>query len=68
MNPVMSSEINRMIHDTMLQEAEASRRFVRTPNAFRHGVAVLLVAIGDRLDPSVRRPITTAPVPRLRAA
>jgi hypothetical protein len=68
MNPVMSSEAIRLIHDSMLRDHQARRRPVRS-GGIRHGVAVLLVALGDRLDPSVRRPALPAPTgARLRVA
>jgi hypothetical protein len=69
MNPVMSSETVRIVHDAMVRDHLAHQRYLRTPNILRHGVAVLLVALGSRLDPSVRRPAgQAAPAPRLRAA
>ncbi len=69
MNPVMSSETVRLVHDSMVREQLDRQRHVRTPNILRHAVAVLLVALGDRLDPSVRRPLgQPAPTPRLHAA
>lgn len=69
MHPVMSSETVRLVHDSMVHDYLARSRHARTPNIVRHAVAVLLVALGDRLDPSVRRPLgqpTTAP--QLRTA
>lgn len=69
MNPVTSSETVRLIHDSMIREHLDRQRHVRTPNILRHAVAVLLVALGDRLDPSVRRPTSQPAItPRLRAA
>jgi hypothetical protein len=69
MNPVMSSEAIRLIHDSMLRDQQARRR--QSPGGgFRHIVAVVLVGIGDRLDPSVRPtlPAPSVPAGRLRAA
>lgn len=69
MNPVMSSETVRLVHEAMIHDHIARSRHVRTPNILRHAAAVLLVALGDRLDPSVRRPLSQpASIPRLRAA
>jgi hypothetical protein len=69
MNPIMSSETVRLVHDSMIRDQLARQRQVRTPNILRHGMAVLLVALGDRLDPSVRRSSNRpAPAPRLGAA
>jgi hypothetical protein len=71
MNPIMWSEIVRMIHDDMLRDQEERRRQLRTRSGFRHGIAVALVALGDRLDPSVRRPtlpVASIPGQRLRVA
>ena len=69
MNPIMSSETVRLLHDSMIREQLDRQRQVRMPSIFRHAVAVLLVALGDRLDPSVRRTASQpAPAPRLRAA
>lgn len=69
MSPILSSETVRLVHESMLRDQLDRQRYVRTPNILRHGMAVLLVALGDRLDPSVRRSSNRpAPVPRLRAA
>jgi len=69
MNPVTSSETVRLVHDSMIREHLNRQRYVRTPNILRHAVAVLLVALGDRLDRSVRRPAAQpTTTPRLRAA
>ncbi len=69
MNPIMSSETVRLVHDAMLRDQRERQRHVRMPNIFRHAAAVLLVALGDRLDPTVRRPASpAAPAPRLRVA
>ena len=69
MNPIMSSETIHIIHDAMVREQIERQRHVQSPNTLRHGLAILLVALGDRLDPSVRRPASpAAPAPRLRVA
>lgn len=69
MNPVMSSEIVRMVHESMLEEHAQRHMHPRTPNIVRHGLAVLLVTLGNRLDPSLRRPaIPARTVARLHAA
>lgn len=69
MNPVMSSETVRLVHDSIIRDHLARSRQVRTPNILRHAAAVLLVALGDRLDPSVRKPLgQPVSAPRLRAA
>jgi hypothetical protein len=61
MNPVMSSAVVTSIHESMLRDAEQHRRYVRTSGAIRHSLAVALVALGNRLDPSLRRPASQAP-------
>lgn len=69
MNPILSSETVRLVHDGMVREQLERQRHVRMPNILRHAAAVLLVALGDRLDPSVRRPTgQVASAPRLRTA